>query len=76
LARHENDFEAAAEATVDVDELLGALRRTAGAKAGGRSRAIANCLSGGDGWRDAAAELGGAFAALGEAAGLTSGKDK
>jgi hypothetical protein len=76
LARHENDFEAAAETTVDVDELLGALRRTAGAKAGTRSKAIANCLSAGEGWRDSATELGGAFAAYGEVTGLTGGKDR
>lgn len=76
MARHENDFEAAAETTVDVDELLGALRRSAGGKAVSRSKAIANCLSAGEGWRDSATELGGAFAALARPAGLTGGKDK
>jgi hypothetical protein len=75
LARHENYFEAAAETTVDVDELLGALHRAPGANAGSRSKAVANCLAGGEGWRDSAAELGGAFAALTDGTGLTGGKD-
>ncbi len=74
LARHESDFEAAAEARLDLDELLGALRRPVG-KTGNRREAIANCLSGSDGWRDAAASLGGAFASLGTATGLTDGKE-
>lgn len=76
MARHENDFEAAAETTVDVDELLDVLRLTAAGKLSNRSKAIANCLSAGEGWRDSAAELGGAFAALTDGTGLTGGKDR
>ena len=75
LARHESDFEAAAEARLDLDELLGALRQSGGSKSAGRREAIAHILSGSDGWRDAAAQVGGAFAALDPATGLTSGKE-
>ena len=75
LARHESEFEAAGEAKLDLDELLGALRRTDKAKAGNRREAIARCLSASEGWRDAAAKLGGAFATLGETTGLTDGKE-
>ena len=75
LARHESEFEAAAEAKLDLDELLGALRGPLGLKAGNRREAIANCLSASEGWRDAAAKLGGAFAKLGNATWLTDGKE-
>ena len=75
LARHEGEFEAAAEASLDLDELLGALRRPVAANAGNRREAIARCLSASEGWRDAAAKLGGAFATLGGATGLTGGKE-
>ncbi len=75
LARHESDFEAAAEARLDLDELLGALRRPVEATSVGRRRAIAHILSGSDGWRDAAARVGGAFAAIDPATGLTGGKE-
>ena len=75
LARHESDFEAAAEARLDLDELLGALRLPVSPKPGCRREAIAHCLSGSDGWRDAAAKVGGAFASLGKAPGLTDGKE-
>jgi len=74
LARHESDFEAAAEARVELDELLGALRAPAN-KSARRREAIARCLSGSDGWRDAAASLGGAFAPLGEPTGLTADEE-
>ena len=75
LARHEGEFEAAGEARLDLDELLGALRGSLGSKAGNRREAIACFLSGSEGWRDAAAKLGGAFATLGQASGLTDGKE-
>ena len=75
LARHETDFEAAAEAAVDLDELLGALRRPVARNVGKRSEAIADCLSASDGWREAATNLGGAFATLGNATGLTGDKE-
>ena len=75
LARHESDFEAAAEARLDLDELLCALRRPTVVTSGNRREAIARCLSGSDGWRDAATSLGGAFATLGKTTGLTDGKE-
>ncbi len=75
LARHEGEFEAAGEASVDVRELLDALRQPLVARTGNRSETIADCLSGQDGWRDAAARLGGAFATVGSAAWLTDGKE-
>ena len=75
LARHESDFEAAAEARLDLDELLGALRRPPMGKTAGRREAIAQILSGSDGWQEAATRVGGAFAALDPATGLTDGKE-
>ncbi|WP_309602811.1 hypothetical protein [Sphingomonas sp.] len=75
LARHESEFEAAGEASLGVRELLDALRRPVAANLVNRSEAIANCLSGQDGWRDAAARLGGAFAPIASETGLTDGKE-
>ena len=75
LARHEREFEAAAEASLDLAELLGALGGPRSPSVGNRREAIARCLSASEGWRDAAARLGGAFAALGRATRLTDGKE-
>jgi hypothetical protein len=75
LARHEGEFEAAGVASVDAAELLRALRRPAAAQAASRNEAIANCLAGGEGWREAAARLGGAFATKGGTTGLTDDKE-
>lgn len=75
LARHESDFEAAAEARLDLGELLGALRQPVAGKTEGRRQAIAHILSGSDGWRDAAARVGGAFASIDPATGLTGDKE-
>ena len=74
LAKHDGEFEAAGQASVDPRELIAALRRPASPKLGNRSETIANCLSGQDGWRDAAVRLGGAFASIAAATGLTDGK--
>jgi len=75
LARHEGGFKAAGEASLDVDELLGALRRPRAPSASNRRKEIAHCLSASEGWRDSAARLGGAFATLGGATRLTGGKE-
>ena len=75
LAKHDGEFEAAGEASVDPRELLAALRRPVVTKLGNRTQAVAYCLSGQDGWRDAAARLGGAFASIGTATGLTDDKE-
>ena len=76
LARHEQEFEAAGEARLDPDELLGALRRPVTARPGNRREAIANCLSASEGWRDAAIKLGGAFATFDRTTGLTDDKER
>ena len=75
LAGHEGEFEAAGEAKLDLDELLGALRRPVSVQSGIRREAIARCLSASEGWRDAAAKLGGAFATLSEGTRLTDDKE-
>ena len=75
LARHEGEFKAAGAAKLDLDELLGALRRPVSVQSGIRREAIARCLSASEGWRDAAAKLGGAFATLSEGTRLTDDKE-
>jgi hypothetical protein len=76
LARHEGEFEAAAETSLEMEELLRALQRADSASDRERQAAIACLLSASDGWRDACRRLGGAFAGPGTKAGLTDGKDK
>jgi hypothetical protein len=76
LARHDSSFEPAAEARLDPEELLAALRGEAGPDGEARREAIARCLSGSAGWRDAAAKLGGAFAGRDNGPGLTDDQDK
>ena len=76
MARHEGDFEAAAETSLELGELLRALRRDDSASDRERQAAIACLLSASEGWRDAVGRLGGAFAEGPTKAGLTDGKDK
>jgi hypothetical protein len=76
LARHEGEFEAAAETSLEMAELLRALTRTDSASDRERHAAIACLLSASEGWRDAVGRLGGAFAENGTKTGLTDGKDK
>ena len=73
MAKYEGEFEAASEAALEAP-LLDALRDALSTNARERSETIAFCLSGGEGWRDAAARLGGAFAPAFETTGLTNGK--
>jgi hypothetical protein len=63
LARHEADFQAAAEGALRLDELLALLgeARTTGDRE--RQEAIACYLSASEGWTNAVEQLGGAFAA-------------
>ncbi len=75
LARHDGEFEAAGEVSVDASELLNALRKPTNTPVGNRSEVVANCLSGGEGWRDAAARLGGTFATPMPATRLTDRKE-
>ena len=76
MARHEGEFEAAAETSLDMEELLRALRRGGAASEQERQAAIACLLSASEGWRDAVGRLGGAFAKEGRKTGLTDGKDR
>jgi hypothetical protein len=76
LARHEGEFEAAAETSLEMEELLRALRSADSASDRERQAAIACLLSASEGWRDAVERLRGAFADGGAKAGLTDGKDK
>ena len=76
MARHEGEFEAAAETSLEMEELLRALRRGDLASDRARQAAIACLLSASEGWRDAVERLGGAFAEHGTTTGLTDGKDK
>jgi hypothetical protein len=76
LARHEGDFEAAAETSLEMAELLRALASAESASDRQRQAAIACLLSASEGWRDAVARFGGAFAGGTTKAGLTDGKDK
>jgi hypothetical protein len=71
LARHENEFDAGAEAPLSMEELLSLLGPGSGDNRT-REEAIACFLSGSDGWRDAIRTLGGTFA--GEATGLKESK--
>ena len=76
LAKHEGDLQAAAEISLEMGELLRAI--AAPGPDGGRARqeAIARCLSASEGWRDAAAKLGGTFTGEAAGTGLTAGKDR
>jgi len=76
LARHEGEFKAAAETSLEMGELLRALARADSAAAKDRQAAIACLLSASEGWRDAAERLRGAFAEDPPKTGLTNGKDK
>jgi hypothetical protein len=62
LAKHEGEFEGAAATSLDMAELIRALRQAGSADAKERQAAIACLLSASDGWRQAAKQLGGAFA--------------
>ena len=76
MARHEGEFKAAAETSLEMEELLRALRRDDSASDRERQAAIACLLSASEGWRDAVGRLRGAFAESGTKTGLTDGKDK
>ena len=76
MARHEGDFKAAAETSLEMGELLRALEATESADDRERQAAIACLLSASEGWRKAAQRLGGAFADGSRKAGLTGSKEK
>jgi hypothetical protein len=61
LSRFEGKFTAAADVQLSMSELLGLVEEQS-AEFRKRQEAIACCLSGGDGWREALQALGGSFA--------------
>jgi hypothetical protein len=75
LSRPERSFSPAGEARLAADELAALLAAADGDD--GWQRAVACYLAGGDGWREAEAALGGAFAADAAAAvRLSRGKSE
>jgi hypothetical protein len=62
LARHERVFQAEAGQPLGVEELLQLLGAEGAPDGEARRQAMACFLSAEDGWRDAARDLGGAFA--------------
>ena len=62
MSRYDGRFDAAAEIPIDAAELVAALEARAEARSRERQEAIACFLSGSDGWQEALALLGGAFA--------------
>ena len=76
MSQFDGEIRAASEASVELEELLAAFG-TVPKNASNRNDAMAQYLSGAEGWRDAMAALRGAFAGTGKvAAGLTDGQDK
>lgn len=76
MARHEGEFEAVAETSLEMAELLRALGRTDSAADRERQAAIACLLSASEGWRDAVDQLGGAFAEVVRQRRLTGSKER
>ena len=74
VARFEGKFTPAEEAEPSLAELLAAMSAQGGVTATDRQQAIACVLSASEGWREALALLGGAFAGDG-ATGLRTDKD-
>lgn len=76
MSKFDGEIRAAAEVAVELDELLVALGRTPRV-AVDRQDAMAQYLSGEEGWRDARKALRGTFAAsLPGETGLTADKDR
>jgi hypothetical protein len=61
LARHGRDIRASAQTELDSDEMLAFLGDPGALADRDRQEAIACCLSGSEGWHEAAHRLGGAF---------------
>ncbi|MDV3258466.1 MAG: hypothetical protein LOX97_11975 [Sphingomonas sp.] len=75
MARFDGNLKAAGEARLDFNELYSLLAATDESKARGRQDAIACLLSASEGWEEARAMLGGAFAAASRASWLKDGKE-
>lgn len=77
LSRHEGKFTAAADAPLEMAELLAAMGAQANITPRDRQNAIACFLSAGEGWRDALDVIGGAFAPPDlDSAGLRATKEE
>lgn len=76
MAKHEGEFEAATETSLDMAEMLRALRQAGSGDSGRRQAAIACLLSASEGWRKAAKQLGGAFADAAQKTGLTDEQER
>jgi hypothetical protein len=74
VSRIDRKIEGAVEAAVDAAEILAALGKEPKGNADSRKYAVSRYLSATDGWEDASAVLGGAFAD--EGAGLRGAKDQ
>ena len=74
MSRNEGKIGGQGQAPVDASDILAALARENGGRAERRQHAVRCYLSASDGWREASAVLGGAFAADEE--GLSAGKDQ
>lgn len=62
MSRHDNSFDATAEAALDHDDLLNLVREAIAHGTESREAALARFLSGSEGFADAARALGGSFA--------------
>jgi hypothetical protein len=62
LSRHEGELKASTDALLTTTDLLGVLGRESPGTDFDRQRAIACFLAAGEGWKDAAKVLNGAFA--------------
>ena len=76
MSKYDSEIRAAGEARVELDDLFVTLGGVPAARPHRRD-AMAQYLSGEDGWRDARKALRGTFAKpSGNGTGLTSGEDK
>ena len=76
MSKYDSDIRSTGRGSVELGELLAALGRGPQIAAD-RHDALAQYLSGAEGWRDALAALGGAFSPAGaRRARLTAGEEK
>ena len=75
MARYDGELIAAGEVAFDLGDLARALGG-GGGEARAKRLAMARLLSATEGWQAAARSLDGAFAEVGDKAGLTGGKER
>ena len=73
MSRIEGKIEGASEVDAEVADILAALAKEANGTASRRQDAVTRYLSASDGWQQASAELGGAFAPTEEGLKPTKG---